>query len=406
MESKKQSTFSGAACVFQKQSQNRNFARSRGYILLFTLWILVAIATSLAIIIKKVNFNANNISYNEFYPIEQRQLINLLNYVIIHSTNYDIEVDPRLLEFDEQQLAEQKQQQQSDKEQNIAFLKELLKETNWDLEIKEEVDEPETLRPFSENTQSLTKTYVKRINKKFSVGQEVSIITLGNIDYQITLSPINSLPNLNRLDEAQLKRYLDLLGFTHEKALQVAATIKDWQDDDDFTRIGGAERSYYKNLHPVSYNPRNKAIRSWQELAFFKGIHADIIHVLRQYFVLHGSHKRVHKDFLTLEQKMALTELTEQEIIIAEEFESNPDNQNSEILIPEYVQQYRTYLIDSRKDTSIALIEITGRQQKIQAIYETKKRALKEVMFMEYNPPESSVIVPVHPAAKTVEQVH
>ena len=131
--------------LFQKQIKNRNPARSGGYILLFTLWILVAISVSLAVIIKQTRQNSSNIINNHFYPIEQRQLINILNYVIIHSTSYEIEVDPRLIEFDELQAANKKREIKSNRDQNIDFLKELLKATNMELEMPDH--HPDSRKP-------------------------------------------------------------------------------------------------------------------------------------------------------------------------------------------------------------------------------------------------------------------
>lgn len=61
----------------------------------------------------------------------------------------------------------------------------------------------------------------------------------------------------------------------------VVASILDWIDKDDIPNPDGAEKEYYASLSP-SYGCRNGPLESLEELAFIKGITADLYFGTRQ----------------------------------------------------------------------------------------------------------------------------
>lgn len=98
--------------------------------------------------------------------------------------------------------------------------------------------------------------------------------------------------NLNHVKSpALLGRLLEKgAGLKSEEAQDLAASIIDWRDNDDFTHAGGAEASYYRALKPP-YAPKNADFQTLQELLFVKGMTPAILKRIRPLVTVDGDGK-------------------------------------------------------------------------------------------------------------------
>ena len=75
-----------------------------------------------------------------------------------------------------------------------------------------------------------------------------------------------------------------------EEAADIAASIIDWKDEDDFVTTGGAESSYYRSLKPPRI-PKNKDFEILEELMMVKGMTPEIYERLFPYVTLENEGK-------------------------------------------------------------------------------------------------------------------
>ena len=93
------------------------------------------------------------------------------------------------------------------------------------------------------------------------------------------LTPESAKVDLNYASDEQLTALLTplLTDLDIDNAPELIAGILDWRDEDDETREGGAENTYYNTLDPP-YNAKNGPFDSVEELLLVRGITAAILY--------------------------------------------------------------------------------------------------------------------------------
>jgi hypothetical protein len=73
-----------------------------------------------------------------------------------------------------------------------------------------------------------------------------------NPDYIIQIQDARGLVNLNSVPQPSLQRFLSLFNVSETLRNQLPDTLQDWIDEDDLTRLAGAEKTEYQRLsrHP------------------------------------------------------------------------------------------------------------------------------------------------------------
>ena len=97
-------------------------------------------------------------------------------------------------------------------------------------------------------------------------GDEISLAD----DIKVRIQDSNGLISLTSLQPAVLERLIGKSGQTENTAVAVESFL-DWIDEDNLSRVNGAEEAYYK-AQRQSYKPRNYAIQYPEEAAFIRGL--------------------------------------------------------------------------------------------------------------------------------------
>lgn len=242
----------------------------------------------------------------------------LLDYVRSGLRGDKNAVDPRYEAY--YRIFRERQSKLSETDDRVAFLREVLRSLNYDLNIQD----PTRTNEFGETQSELAKKPGRKkqepgassLAQSFFARKEPFVLNLGDIRYEITIHPANALPNLNHLNVEALVRYLKYLKIPEAEAKQLAGAISDWRDSDDFTSDHGAESDYYQRLQPP-YRPRNGNIRNWQELAYLRGMSPELLQLLRESFTLDGPGQAVLADYAPRGALAALSDLPEATIKIA-----------------------------------------------------------------------------------------
>jgi hypothetical protein len=314
--------------------------------------------------------------------LTSRQILNVLDYVLRYSGEFEAPIDPRYANYQAVMAGYAKQIAESD--DRIAFLKALLEQMKFDLKLddKKKNDDKNSPTSGSSTTTAIKPgaTSVKQ-SGRFVPNNTPYTLTLPGPPYTITVRPGNSLPNLNYLRGLALVRYLTHLGLPELRARELAAVITDWTDKDDFQTDGGAEAAYYLGLDPA-YTPRNAPIRTWQELAYLKGVTPDLVRLLANNFTLHGEPSKVLADALSPAAIAALSGLPQDVVQAA------LDNRKIEMARDTGAKAQVTRLItDAEKalfsdwitfesTTDVMLIDIRGQRVSGRAVYDRNKKQL------------------------------
>ncbi len=97
------------------------------------------------------------------------------------------------------------------------------------------------------------------------------------------------LPNGNAPDDQRLavfRRLLEIL----EIDPSLADAVVDWLDNDDTSRVGGAESSYYRSL-PFPYKAKNDFFDTVDELRLVRGVTPEVFEKLRPFVTVYSSGK-------------------------------------------------------------------------------------------------------------------
>jgi len=163
----------------------------------------------------------------------------------------------------------------------------------------------------------------------------------GNIDRSKNpdeLAPEEQQEQVERLVEVW-KRLLLSGEFAIEDEQQVDElldAIRDWLDEDDETRVNGAENAYYQSADPP-YNCANGRFQVKEELLYVKGMTSELFYGdgehegLGQYITVVGDDGKINLNTASEQVLLALNpELSEE--IVADLIEYRSDEENAEAL--------------------------------------------------------------------------
>jgi type II secretory pathway component PulK len=96
--------------------------------------------------------------------------------------------------------------------------------------------------------------------------------------------------NINRAPEPVLERLFRVCGLEEAAAQNLANSIVDWRDTDEFLSVplGSAESSYYRSL-PIPYEAKNADFELIDELLLVKGMDGNIFKIISQYITIYGT---------------------------------------------------------------------------------------------------------------------
>jgi general secretion pathway protein K len=100
---------------------------------------------------------------------------------------------------------------------------------------------------------------------------------LGGGIYRARLIDEGGKVNLNRANEALLRRIFTNLGVEEPQRGILIDSILDWRDGDDLHRMNGAESDYYLNL-PQPYTAKNGPFDSIEDLLWVRGMTPELFY--------------------------------------------------------------------------------------------------------------------------------
>jgi hypothetical protein len=352
--------------------QIRNF-RPKGFILIYTLWVLAACSVLLALLAKSA---VRPIEVNEAAltaPIALVEEINILDYVLAHTFSHVLQVDPRFLSYQKELSTEGIRARKG----LVQELKGMLSQIGMKLEIDDDAStgEESTSRTITGRaeveTEALT-TFHQRT--QFNVSKDPYRIKPGDVEYQVMIRPANALPSINTLPRAAMIRYLTHLGLERGPARRLAGVIHDWIDVDDFISEEGAESSQY----PFGHAPRNGPIQSWSEIYYLKGSSSQLIAFLRNHFTLRSQQQRVSANYLDSEVLAVLADIPTSEVVIALENQALTEEEKLplvELIGKAHAEQFAS-LVDWKDDQSIVRITISGPLLRLSALFDTRHKQI------------------------------
>lgn len=355
-----------------RRQRARDGRSGSGFILIYTLWILAACSVVLALLIKT---NAQPPALEERLlnnPIELKESINVLDYVLEHSFSQTRQVDPRFIEYQRSIAAQSVQSKQG----IIQELKDILAQLGMELDIEDDSKGSVETTTVIETGQSQEddKVVTIREGRQFGIAEEPYRIKPGESEFQVRIRPANALPNLNTLPRRTLIRYLAFLGLEQERAERLAGVVRDWIDIDDFLSEAGAESMQYS----FGRAPRNGPIETWGEVFYLKGSNARLVAFLRRHFVLHSTQRKVDARYFQADALAALTDLPEEEVSIALENEGYEEDEKlplEELISEESAARFRARA-DWESDQQILLVEVQGPSVTLSSVFDARNKQL------------------------------
>jgi hypothetical protein len=281
--------------------------RNDGFILLYTLWMLVALIALLAALPKIGVRGGNALTVDA--ALEQRQIVNVLDYVLRYSRPFHSPQDPRFSAY--MRVLQAQSDQKNATDDRLAVLKALLDAMNFKINLPQGKNptSPQATTDSDTSAPGKAKGTGDNQHRIFFPSKEAYRIQLDGTEFTIRVQPTNRKPNLNRLPRDPLLRYLLYLGLPRNRAEGLADVIRDWIDEDDIVSFRGAEADYYKYKSRPPYLPRNGPIQTWQELLYLKDMTQGQVDFLRQHFTLYGVDATVLVDGFPPEAIAALANL-------------------------------------------------------------------------------------------------
>jgi general secretion pathway protein K len=112
-------------------------------------------------------------------------------------------------------------------------------------------------------------------------GTEVSFLE----DLTVKVQDSNGLLSVTTINTVALKRLLTYFGVDPQNADAFIDSLLDWIDQDDLTRLNGAEKEWYSS-QGLKYEPRNYPIQYKEELKLIRGIDAELYSKIGPYISL------------------------------------------------------------------------------------------------------------------------
>jgi hypothetical protein len=117
--------------------------------------------------------------------------------------------------------------------------------THRGLEVGSDLKRPTASDMFSNMVQAAQET------SSFITFDRQPYVMESNPDYAIQIQDGRGLINLNRIQPPLLRRLLAFYNAPETLRNQLPDTLQDWIDEDDFTRLAGAERTDYERLRRI-----------------------------------------------------------------------------------------------------------------------------------------------------------
>jgi hypothetical protein len=247
--------------------------RQQGFILIYVVGMLAAI--SAVIYHSQQNRNAipRQLEKHVQQGLQSQEIDSLLNFVILAATT-DLPEDPRYARYKD--ILRRKNLDDVKNSDELAMLKAMLAQVGFNIDLGNQTTNTALKDPNS----------AANALARFPLTIGTHQIKLGDNSYLVDVSPGNLRPNLNAIPYLPLWQLLRQLGMEQRDAQQLAANIIDWRDADSFRSEGlGKEGDHYRGLNPP-YDPPNKPIATWQELAYMDGVTPETLNLLRENFSL------------------------------------------------------------------------------------------------------------------------
>ena len=126
-------------------------------------------------------------------------------------------------------------------------------------------------------------------NGRFNIGYSISQEPQGT-QFRWGLIDEERKVNINNAELKVLKGlFQTVLDLDESAALELAASIIDWRDNDSELSIpsGSAENPYYRSLR-YSYEARNSEFQALEEVLLVKGMTQDLFMELKEYITIYG----------------------------------------------------------------------------------------------------------------------
>ncbi|MGK0171703.1 MAG: hypothetical protein ACI9W2_003433 [Gammaproteobacteria bacterium] len=243
--------------------------------------------------------------------LSKRQMLSLLNYVLIRSADQDLVVDERLTTLT--RLRAEEGNAEAAENTALEVLRQLLTQVGMTIVIAES-DEAQSEASTANSVEATNEVQFSRVPQLFNPSMSEREVSLNGYTYKVQIWPANARPNLNRVALEPLANYLQTMSFSEPSAQSLAAILIDWVDRDTVRSESGAEfESYLK----FGFGPRGAAFRSWAEVSYALQVTPAVIRELRQGFVLHGDDKRTLRRYLDAPRLAALAGVEEEDAEVA-----------------------------------------------------------------------------------------
>ncbi|MGE9294523.1 MAG: general secretion pathway protein GspK, partial [Puniceicoccales bacterium] len=90
------------------------------------------------------------------------------------------------------------------------------------------------------------------------------------LEIEVTVTDETGKFPLNEVTGPQLVAFFDTLDVDYSDAETLSDSLLDWMDEDDDTRLNGAEKNFYEDEDPP-ISPANAPLNSWEALRYIKG---------------------------------------------------------------------------------------------------------------------------------------
>lgn len=150
----------------------------------------------------------------------------------------------------------------------------------------------------------------------------------GDGAYMVRVMPVTARVDLNTADEKLLRGLLKVLNIDTDTQDIIVDSILDWKDEDDLTRLHGAESDYYMSLDPP-YKAKNANFDSIEELLFVRGVTREIFYGtdsqkgLREFITIYSKSAKVNINAAPIEVLMAIPGIGEEYARAIIEYRSN-----------------------------------------------------------------------------------
>ena len=360
-----------------------------GFVLLYSLWILAAIALTLAAFSLRGRGGATVSDQELSQALETRQIVTVLDYVLRHAAEFDVNLDPRLLAYEK--ATAQAAAQAASVDDRLAVLREILRAMNFNLDavdprLLEKKDEKKDAAKrgagSADAIASQRRPGERRASRvKYRPSAAPYTLRVGDAEFSAVVEAGNARPNLNLLEPEPLERYLAHLGIAKDRARELAAVIRDWTDADDFTRDAGAELGYYRGL-PAPYAPRNDRFLSTSELGYLKAMTPDVLRLLRENFSLFGADPGVKPGTLDAAAFGALADLPPERAAIGLKLIQAPgEAQPGTPLLEDSEERKLFRVVSLREDARFVRVRVQGKHSRVTAWYDTQARRMLDWWF-------------------------